>query len=511
MKKYNGILRITAIIVAMTLLLCSCGVYNPPVGGGSANGSSGTNNGGTEIELPDNLKEDTFTVSLYYNGVKYVPRADEEIFAQWTDGFSVFSAKIESDGFARVSGLDGDYKVTISAPPESYSYNPNIYVATNDSKHIAIDLIAYTELDGKGTGIYTSLDLTKSGVYRLQFDSADEEVFIQFRPRTSGTYSIETWADTVANAINPKADVYNGSMAYKYYSRTLNDGGASSSYTKNIKYEVSVDKAEVGNVFTIALKLYSRDGSYPKHVDFALTLDGEFSRDWISSVFVYPTEDLDSMKVVDYDKKQYKIVGAETNRDGNVIFDSTMYKLWSREAGGDGYYHLYDENVYASNGGFGPILYAYISSACRYIDRSFSTIEYAGNKNLTLASGTENYKLFIEGYNAIVSTADSYYFCTSECPCLKSGKCDGACTLECAECKPECRKLPSDAIGMLGYADVCNSDGLCPVTEELRDFLQKYSTSQMLFCDGSGFVERSGVYALEEDQWLFACAYYVKK
>ena len=44
--------------------------------------------------------------------------------------------------------------------------------------------------------------------------------------------------------------------------------------------------------------------------------------------------------------------------------------------------------------------------------------------------------------------------------------------------------------------------------------MQKYSVNQLLFMDGNGFVETNpavSVYALEEDQWLFACGYYREK
>ena len=49
------------------------------------------------------------------------------------------------------------------------------------------------------------------------------------------------------------------------------------------------------------------------------------------------------------------------------------------------------------------------------------------------------------------------------------------------------------------------------MTAELKDFLQKYSISQLLFRDGQGFVETHEtikVFATEDDQWLFACGYY---
>ena len=61
-----------------------------------------------------------------------------------------------------------------------------------------------------------------------------------------------------------------------------------------------------------------------------------------------------------------------------------------------------------------------------------------------------------------------------------------------------------------------NPDGVYPVTEELRIFLQKFAISGRYFMDGNGWAETSAeselgyrIYSSEKDQWLFACCYYV--
>ena len=69
-------------------------------------------------------------------------------------------------------------------------------------------------------------------------------------------------------------------------------------------------------------------------------------------------------------------------------------------------------------------------------------------------------------------------------------------------------------MGKGGYSDYVNTDGCYGVTQELKEFLQKYSISQLLFFDGNGFVETHptiSIFAAEEDQWLFACGYYREK
>ena len=164
------------------------------------------------------------------------------------------------------------------------------------------------------------------------------------------------------------------------------------------------------------------------------------------------------------------------------------------------------------------ILYAHVSSACRFLSLPFTQIEYQGNKALTVSNATENYKLFIEGFDALVR---NNYFCGGDCVgchnegeiCYLSGQ---VCTVSsgCTKCTVNCNYCPDEAVGVKGYADYTNSDGVYAVTPELKDFLQKYSVSQLLFFDGNGYVEENPtikVDAKEEDQWLFACGYYVAK
>ena len=141
--------------------------------------------------------------------------------------------------------------------------------------------------------------------------------------------------------------------------------------------------------------------------------------------------------------------GGSTN--GTGFLDADYFK-YNEETG---YWHLYD-NITKT---YGPVLCVKITKPCAYYEESLNLIESHGNKNLTVSNLTENYKQFIE----------------------------------------------------VEYAAICNSDGVCYVTNEMKEFLQKFSVSQRLFFDGNGFVESTGVYAIEEDQWLFACGWYEEK
>ncbi|MBE7085428.1 MAG: hypothetical protein E7368_05180 [Clostridiales bacterium] len=503
-------------LLLCTLLLSACGTYTPAGNGGNG-GSGGTsgggNGGGTIIVDPDD--EDLFTVHLVYDGKKYVPTIAMEAF--WTDGFSYHRAPFEKDGVARVDGLDGDYRVTLSNVPEGFAYDPSAYVATNDGRHITIELYKIQKTVGKGTELYKCIALNIAGVYQAEITSAEHIVYYEFEPRKSGVYTVESWVDSTENMVNPKLDIYTGTFAAKYYSYTMDDGGVESTFTKNCKYEVKIDEKEVGNCFTFGLKADAKNG-YPQKIWFAVKRDGGFEKNWATSTFVLPTEDFSGKRALygyhEYDSS-YELRTPEVKRNGEWQYDGSLFGLNET----DGWYHLYNESTGKYDG---PILYAHISTPCQFYGTALTGIEYAGNKNLTLLGKGEtrdNFKLFIEGFGAEKKGSFCVNFPQNNayCPCHAPYQ-GGFCADGCATCDVQCTTVPQAFIdGDGGYADWCNSDGLYPVTEELKDFLYRFSTSQLLFMDGGGYCEGednlSGkeIDSKEEDQWLFACAYYVKK
>ena len=464
------------LISLLALLLClstvGCGVYKPAIPPEQITGGKHPSNGQSPSEGGN-----TFTVSLVYRGMPFT--AAEGINAQWTDGQSFHTAPFDSKGVATVSGLDGDYQVTLSAVPEGFAYNPNAHVSTNLDSDITIELFEAVIPPGTGAGLYTNqgcITLSETNVYRVVIDSDEQIVYYQFSPQKSGTYSVESWVDVTAQQVNPKLDVYNGSSAYKVFSHTLDDGGVSKGYTTNFKHVVEIAEEQIGQDFTFAVKAAVKNDMYPVTIDFAVRLDGEFYLDHLKKTMIVPQTAFEMTR--NYDPSKYTFVGAETRSGNRFIFDGTKYKL--NEA--DGYYHVYD----AETDTYGPILYAHITSACRFIDLSFYNIEDPGNAALTLSNGTENYKLFIEGYAEL--EREGYYWID-----------------ELSDVEKQLYR------NVMGYQHYVNSDGVYGVTQELKDFLQKFSVSQRLFADGNGWVEENPnvkVDAQENDQWLFACGYY---
>ena len=391
------------------------------------------------------------------------------------------------------------------------------------------------ETTGKGIELYKGIRIKNTGLYCVEVAGEDKEIFYEFAPTVSSTYSVESWMDVTADTVNPAVNYYGANSAYRTFQRRVDDGGASAAYTKNFKLDVqiadeNISKGNTGSsVFTFGVMATSKTNEYPVKVYFAVTLDGEFSLNHTDAQLMGPSETL--VQQPNYGP-EYEFVGAEDRKTvGDVTgwtFDADNYRIWPKDEGGDGYYHLYNPQLYPATHGYGPILYAKISSPCRFLEMPFTTLEYQGNKALTVSNGTENYKLFVEGFDYLNSyTLDPVtnpngkppYFCSLDCPCRTEETCDsitligvnGACDVGCTKCTPDCNNCPKELIGQKGYGNYTNSDGCYAVTPELRQFLQKYSIGQLLFFDGEGFVETHEtiqIFAEEEDQWLFACGYY---
>ncbi len=541
--------KLIAILLLFSLMItfASCGELIPPAGGGVIKPSdsdtpSDDNNGGTVGDDPiDDTPQDEelkFTVSLMLGGEIYIPKETEgenAIKVRWSDGQSFHTETIGADGIASTTELDGDYSVSVIGIPDGYTYNPNIYKATNSNPNVIVDLLKITTTRGLGTGLYggSCIKLNKTGVYRANVRTEKSIVYYEFTPTKAGVYSIESMMDISAEMYNPQVDIYNGTTAAKFFNERRNDGGVCGTYTKNFKYTVEIDESFIGNCYTFGILVEGKDATYPVQVDFEIKYLGEYHYDFTESELIF-TEFIPNYQKVDkngnivFDSDRFDLwfaeysayleedmakygsssyVDAALRIDSNKIFDERAYKLNPN----DGYYHVYDTVKYAAYGGWGPILYADISIPGIFMELSLNQVEYAGNKVLTVSEGTENYKLFIEGYNElIIPHGDSGPFlCNSDCPCFLSGINGGSCAIEdnCMKCKSTCRHLPREYKFQRGYADIAIK-GRCPVTEELKDFLQKLSESERYFADGNGWVESQGYDAYEDSQWLFACGYY---
>ncbi len=538
MKLLKKILCLTLILLTFLSLVACEGVV---IQGGGNNDTGTDTDTDTDIgsdytppEMNDDPTDD-FTVTLMADGEPYKPRMDMLVF--WNDGFSMHSAPVDENGIARIDGLDGDYRVTLSAVPNEYTYDPNTNMATNDDRNIVLNLYTLNKLAGGGTGLYDCYSFKKTGVYSAVIDGPDDGIYFQYAPEGSGTYSIESWIDVTADNINPYVDVYYGNSQWKAYERTIDDGGSVGSYTINFIHTVQIAKENISAgggqaTYTFVVKADSKNNKYPITVTFAVKRDGEFElqrpgfNSGTGSQMVVSKHDFSDFNLADHEyDSSYKLIYPEYQLNGTntYVFDESLFKIWRKAEGGDDFYHVYDKEKYADTNGYGPILYANITTATRFLDVAFSRIEYNSKGeviNAALSINGGNYKHFIEGYTYLSTFGNingGSYYCVQNCPChdVEESKENWACKEGCTKCLTDCRKCPEELIGFEGYQAYTNSDGMAPVTEELKDFLLGYAGKEYFFYDGLGSLENTpiaGKYyqTVGKSGWLIYCAYYGK-
>ena len=483
MKKI--LILVIALLALVALIACDTSV-NETTGSTQKNDTTDSTQGSntTDSSNGDSNPEDTeglsmFKVYLEYNGKPFTETSGTPIVVTWNDGVSYVDATADENGVATAIGLDGDYRVSVKNLPSDYTYNPNIYFATNDTPEIVIEILKLGSTSGMGTSEYKRKVLKTTSVYRAELKNNSQKIYFEFKPSKSGTYTIESWVSVSDDKVNPKIDVYTNNSAAPIYLYTLDGGGSEGKYTRNFKYEVEIADEMISTggqvVFIFAVYTNARNDKYfPATIDFAVQYEGGFELNHIQSEFMVPNElygimadklkEIQAMSLEEF-LAEYCPVGKEDyyealvypeilSIDNRTLSDGTLLndyfnkckpevrdiaeeylqsyfneyykdadgKTWhnpSTNIGGlsvligtdyryneaTGFYHKYSESTYASDpygygAGYGPIVYADISTPTRtgVLDEAFTTVEYRGNKNLTVSSGTENYKFFIESY-----------------------------------------------------------------------------------------------------------------
>ncbi|MBQ8341484.1 MAG: 4Fe-4S dicluster domain-containing protein [Clostridia bacterium] len=529
---------IALLLVVLTLfsMIACMGEYHFGITPGSKNPGNGEtpddSQGGDDAPTLNDDPTDDFVVTLMADGAPYSPRM--EMYAYWNNGSSIHKAKFDENGVARVDGLDGDYRVSLSEVPNEYTYDPNGSVATNDERSIVLNLYTLNHLAGSGTGLYDCYTFQKTGVYRATIDGPDDGIYFQYAPDGMGEYSIESWVDVTEDRVNPYIDIYYGSSQWKAYERTVDrsERAPCGSYTLNFIHTVKIAAENISAagqaVYTFVIKAESKDEKYPITVTFAVKRNGDFELPetvrpggghGTGKVMAAPTYDFSHFNKADHEYgDSYHLAYPEYrfNDTDIYVFDEKTVRLWERADGGDDFYHIYDEEKYAATDGYGPILYANITTTTRFnriLDKPFATVEYDNQGNIinaALSANGVNYKHLIEGYTAL---AENGYYCIDACPCHdEEGEPElMVCPESCTACAADCRKCPEALVGFEGYQAYVNSDGMVPVTEDIQEFLLAYCNKEIFFYDGQGeFEKRTNYQAVGSSGWLFACAYYTE-
>lgn len=429
----------------MSLFFCAC-THNVADNRNPQTENGSANAGGGNIN---------FSVSLELNGEKFTQTSGMK--AIWSNRQGVFTAEFDEESKANVTGPDGDYKVTVENLPAGYTYDPNIHYATNKNSQIVIPVYALNTYDETGEWIYAPdvIELKLEGAYRVELTDSSQIIYFQFAPREAGKYTIESMVDTTFNQVNPYVDVYRGTFAAKYFDSTYDTGGSSDTYTTNFLFSVQVYEDEIGNVFAFGVHATHKTNKFPVSVDFRIYKYDEHNRDGKTPDMKQPAHTFPDFT---WD------TGVWTWAEGNTkLFNGKQFALHT-----DGFYHIVENGVITDRK-----LYAMITTSIVY--------GYAGGEAI---------KRPFADYEG--STVGLSSFASGNLPSNPLQNIDGICYNEFIQ----------------QYA-MHARNGVYPVTKELKDLLQAFAVGQRYFADGQGWFEtQTGVFATEDDQWLFACGYY---
>ncbi len=502
MKKL--ITLIISVLVAAVFFAGCGGVYTPPIisGGGSQGSGSGTGQGGQQTDPPEDGY--TFTVTLTEGGNPYSPKPGQEITARWSgdDGHN-YEATFNMLGVATQSGMDGDFKVTLSNLPDNYTYNPNGIYANNNHRDVTVELLPIITPAGTSQGTNYDTDcivLQQTGTYRVQLNDRDQIVYFEYSPPRHGKYFIESWVDVSANEINPKANYHVGTSAWHNPNyQEYDGGGASSSFTKNFRF-VAENPEGYQNVFCLGIHADCVSSDlYPVTVDFTITYEGEASDPEGETVVIeangpflreyggrYFDEEGSFHEFVEEVNGNLDDIAYIKNADGTVTdlikrHDDGFYYVTDRDTGEESkiYVMLSKNTAYFKN---------YVAEDCTdaflhndYFHREWSQLDdgHLHTFPLRLGIGDYNYdEFYYKDYHEFMQAYTGYE--------------------------------PGDVNGPV-YNDSkshCNKDGAHPVNDELKTFLQEYAKHYLIFRDGFGNGEGIGINSSENFMWLFACGIY---
>lgn len=296
----------------------------------------------------------------------------------------------------------------------------------------------FKTLPGNGSGDPYDRYIVGEGLYNVTLKNDSTIIYYGLDVDEPGVYRIQSWAE---EGIDTFVGDYGANDNYVPTSPIKKDdnSGEGDNFSIDVEikksnfttYEIDgVTYTELGSRWTLGFSVKSAPS-------FPVTFPVVFMR--VKDSYEEPLPQITSVKVTE-DLKQFP------DLDGSLkscMMDGTINPVFNEE---DRFYH--------ANSKDGAIIVAKISKPCEYIDKSFSTIQDAGNSSLTL-NNKYDYTDFIAQ-----------------------------------------------------YAEVCNSDGVYGVTEELMLFLHRYQSTHRYFGAGGWVSGQIDYTASEEFYWLFACYTY---
>ncbi len=442
MKKVITLL-LSIFLGLLTLFGAGCTSYYQTPTGDSSSKQEETSSG---EEIPEG---EGFSVTLRTTDGGKLPSL-EGVYAQWTEinGANVYRAPFDSDGVARSSRPDGEYRVTLSTTPTGYTYNPNVYYADNVQKDKVIELYPLRGLSGgDGSNVYEQVyKIITTGAYRFTFENARDEIFFLFGASYSGEMTFESLLDVTANEVLPVFYKWNSSNN-QAASAAIVGGGAANSYTKNFYCSVALTDSQ-DQAFKIGVETVNSK-AFPITIDVLIQKVGEYTLPEVELTTVEPPANLKDFSNKNAPTRNFTLM-ADTNGkvldETLVIYDETDDRFYQKDANGEA-----DKT---------KMLYAMLKKDIPGIVGEGGDSDSGGLSNPLVR------------HVALHSKKDYTQFINA-------------------------------------YFPLTNRGGSYPLTAALKEYLYDFSVANKLFYDGLGRGETAGYNSNTPSQWLFACGYYL--
>ena len=401
------------------------------------------------VETPTTIdmnKEMTYSVQvLLPDGT---PFNNPSTVAQWCDGDLCFLPKaLNAEGKAETSLMPKTYGLHLLNLPEQYTYDVNAYNPTFENPHVIIQLYEFKSFEEvEENGPYNTNQLKEEGAYKINIKSAKHMPYYSFLPSRPGVFVIESYTDD----LGPIFIDYGSNPQYvEAYHAQANSGGTG----KNFKYEWEVSSTQIQK---------DESGKYIPYSGvtfiFAFMLKGQTSYPTTFDIVIRwdrKVEEITTSTTMVQPKETLTQFSAPAGRSlYKCALNGTVDAIYNET---DGFYHLGSVN--------GPVIVAKLTKVIDEYDFSDAISEFvneAGNGAYTFVVDETETEIIRKDYTDFVAK----------------------------------------------YAEVCNEDGVYPVTQELKEFLFLLAYKGGYFMTG-GFIDQLlDFQVLQANYWLFACYYY---
>lgn len=392
-----------------------------------------------------------------------LPFNDDKTMVQLCSDTTCYQPVKLNNGIANINVNDensGELIVHLLNLPSEYTYNPYIYTVSPEKKDVVIPLTEYGLLNA-GDGTLDNGYVIHEGTYPVNITDPNVGLYYRFAPSKPGIYKIESLA---YSTLGIKTSLFyhgaNPQMISEVPQSTSTSGGYGDINNVNFAFEIDC----VPSSF-----MTSGEGENIKYETGAIY--HLFVKSSVAATFPLSITYVKESEEVVIEKEEKEIVDMYSSKELSKYPDNTSTDILT-PIPMDGTANItYDESsdtfkvVDIAGVEVNKNVLIKITKRCEYIGAPLSEITATG----TGVTGDQNY--------FILDGATKNYE-----PMVKQ------------------------------YAEICNKDGVCQISDELKIMLKLIADKQKYFRVSRtipGYIYSQLEYKVaEENQWLWACYYY---